>query len=97
MKTYFVLFLAAAFTSAVITPLLRRLCQRFGLVDVPRGDRHVHRTPIPRLGGVGIFLSVVIALSSLLFVRNLLTQNLRLDIKSIERNFEVRAPAGFSR
>jgi len=83
MKTYFVLFLAAAFTSAVITPLLRRLCQRFGLVDVPRGDRHVHRTPIPRLGGVGIFLSVVIALSSLLFVRNLLTQNLRVEIKSI--------------
>ncbi len=83
MKTYFILFLIAAFTSAMITPLLRRLCQRFGLVAGPRSNRHVHRTPIPRLGGVGVYLSVVIALSSLFFVHNLLTQNLRGDLKSI--------------
>src|SRR5581483_7601521 len=83
MKTYFVLFLIAAFASATITPLLRRLCERLGLVAGPRSDRHVHQTPIPRLGGVGIFLSVLVALSSLLLVRNLLTQTLRADLKSI--------------
>jgi UDP-GlcNAc:undecaprenyl-phosphate GlcNAc-1-phosphate transferase len=83
MKTYFVLFLIAAFASAVITPLLRRLCERLGLVAGPRSDRHVHRTPIPRLGGVGLYLSVAIALSSLFFIHNLLTQNLRAEIKSI--------------
>ena len=83
MKTYFVLFLIAAFSSALITPLLRRLCERFGLVAGPSSERHVHRTPIPRLGGIGIFLSVLVALSSLSLVHNLLTQNLRGDIKSI--------------
>ncbi len=83
MKTYFVLFLIAAFASATITPLLRRLCERLGLVAGPRSERHVHQTPIPRLGGVGIFLSVLVALSSLLLVRNLLTQTLRADLKSI--------------
>lgn len=83
MKTYFVLFLIAAFTSALITPLLRRLCQRFGLVAGPRSDRHVHRTPIPRLGGIAIYLSVVITLASLFLVHNLLTQTLRGDFKSI--------------
>jgi len=83
MKTYFVLFLIAAFTSAAITPLLRRLCQRLGLVAGPRSYRHVHQTPIPRLGGVGLYLSVAIALSSLFFVHNLLTQNLRGEIKPI--------------
>src|SRR5205807_2202244 len=83
MKTYFVLFLIAAFSSALITPLLRRLCERFGLVAGPRSERHVHRTPVPRLGGIGIFLSVLVALTSLFFVHNLLTQNLRGDIKSV--------------
>lgn len=83
MKTYFVLFLAAAFSSAALTPLLRRFCERFGMVDAPKGDRHVHRKPIPRLGGIAIFLSVLIALSSLFLVRNLLTETLRPDLKSI--------------
>jgi UDP-GlcNAc:undecaprenyl-phosphate/decaprenyl-phosphate GlcNAc-1-phosphate transferase len=61
----------------VLTPLLRRLCERRGLVDEPRDDRHVHLTPVPRLGGVAIFVSVLIALSSLLLIDNLLTQTLR--------------------
>jgi UDP-GlcNAc:undecaprenyl-phosphate/decaprenyl-phosphate GlcNAc-1-phosphate transferase len=83
MTTYFVLFLIAAFASLVLTPLLRRLCERWGLVSVPQGDRHIHRSAVPRLGGVAIFLSVVVALSSLVFVRNLLTQTLRADLKPI--------------
>ncbi|HSS19383.1 MAG TPA: MraY family glycosyltransferase [Pyrinomonadaceae bacterium] len=76
MKTYFVLFVIATLSTLVITPLIRRLCERFKLLDVPADGRRVHTIAIPRLGGVAIYLSVLIALASLLFVSNLLTETL---------------------
>lgn len=77
MTTFFVLFLIAVFASLIITPLIRRLCERYKLLDVPLDSRRMHTRAIPRLGGVGIYLAVVIALSMLPLVDNLLTQNLR--------------------
>lgn len=76
MKTYFGLFLIATSASLIITPLIRRLCQRLNLFDVPVDTRRVHHTAIPRLGGVAIYLSCLLALSLLPFVDNLLTQQL---------------------
>ena len=77
MNTFFALFLIATFTSLAITPLVRRLCERFNLLDVPVDGRRVHKVAIPRLGGVAIYAAVVIALSTLPLVDNLLTQSLR--------------------
>ncbi|HXM35828.1 MAG TPA: MraY family glycosyltransferase, partial [Pyrinomonadaceae bacterium] len=77
MNTYFALFLIGVFTSLTITPVVRRLCERFNLLDVPTDGRRVHKRAIPRLGGVVIFASVAIALSTLPFVDNLLTQSIR--------------------
>lgn len=77
MNTFFALFLIAIFASLGITPLIRRFCQRFKLLDVPHGDRRTHKTAVPRLGGVAIYAAVVIALSTLPLVDNLLTQSLR--------------------
>ena len=76
MNTYFALFVVATFASLVITPLIRRLCERFRLLDIPTDGRRVHRNAIPRLGGVAIYLSLLIALSTLPLVSNLLTQSL---------------------
>jgi UDP-GlcNAc:undecaprenyl-phosphate GlcNAc-1-phosphate transferase len=76
LKTYFALFLIATIASLVTTPLIRRLCQRLKLLDVPVDGRRIHRTAIPRLGGVAIFLSCLSALSLLPFVDNLLTTTL---------------------
>src|SRR3977135_1385116 len=76
MKTYFAIFLIATSSALVITPLIRRLCSRFKLLDVPVDGRRVHTDAIPRLGGVAIFLSLMLALTSLLFVSNLLTESL---------------------
>ena len=56
MNTYFALFLIAVFGSLTITPLIRRLCERFKLLDVPSDGRRVHTKAIPRLGGVAVFL-----------------------------------------
>ena len=83
MKTYLALFLVAAFGSAVLTPLLRRFCERHRLVDASLDQRRIHQKAVPRLGGVAIFISVVIALSSLALVHNLLTQTLRTELKPI--------------
>lgn len=45
--------------SALIMPFLKRIAHHIGAIDVPRseeGNRHIHKKPIPKLGGVGIFL-----------------------------------------
>ncbi|HKR21566.1 MAG TPA: MraY family glycosyltransferase [Pyrinomonadaceae bacterium] len=76
MKTYFGLFLIATIASLVTTPLIRRLCQRLKLFDVPTDNRRLHRTAIPRLGGAALYLSCLAALSLLPFVDNLLTDAL---------------------
>src|ERR1700687_2348233 len=78
MHTYFALFLIATFASLVLTPLIRRLCERFNLLDVPLDGRRMHSKAMPRLGGVAIYLACVIALSTLPFLDNMLTQTLRI-------------------
>jgi UDP-GlcNAc:undecaprenyl-phosphate/decaprenyl-phosphate GlcNAc-1-phosphate transferase len=83
MKTYFALFLISATASLLLTPLLRRFCERYRLVDEPLDDRRVHSKAVPRLGGVAIFVSVLIPLSVLLLINNLLTQTLRPDRRGI--------------
>ena len=83
MKSYFALFMISACASLVLTPLLRRFCERYRLVDEPKDDRRVHEKPVPRLGGVAIFLSLLIALSALPLLNNLLTHTLRPDLRGI--------------
>ncbi|MFZ2174105.1 MAG: MraY family glycosyltransferase, partial [Rhodococcus sp. (in: high G+C Gram-positive bacteria)] len=57
--------LLVLFTAAVVTFLatgaVRLFALRFGAVAVPR-DRDVHVTPTPRLGGVGMYLGMLVAL-----------------------------------
>src|SRR5207244_205135 len=83
MKTYLAFFLIAAFSSAALTPLLRRFCERHALVDSSLDQRRIHQKAVPRLGGVAIFISIGIALCSLALVHNLLTQTLRTELKPI--------------
>ena len=77
MNTFFAIFLIATVASLIVTPLVRRFCERFGLLDIPGDGRRVHRMAVPRLGGVALCISCGIALSALPFVDNLLTQSLR--------------------
>jgi UDP-GlcNAc:undecaprenyl-phosphate GlcNAc-1-phosphate transferase len=77
LNTYFALFLIAVFSSLAITPVVRRFCQRFKLLDVPTDGRRMHTKAIPRLGGLAVYAGVVLALSTLPLVDNYLTQSLR--------------------
>jgi UDP-GlcNAc:undecaprenyl-phosphate/decaprenyl-phosphate GlcNAc-1-phosphate transferase len=76
LKTYFALFLIATIASLITTPLIRRFCQRYKLLDVPLDGRRIHRTAVPRLGGIALYISCLATLSLLWFWDNLLTQTL---------------------
>src|SRR4051794_37403683 len=79
MKTYIAVFVVALFSSLLLTPVIRRLSIRWGWLDVPLDDRRVHHKAIPRVGGLAILISVLIALLSLPLVDNLVTQSLLQD------------------
>lgn len=54
-----IIFTAALAGSAVLTPVVRALALRFGVVDVPDGGRHRHGRPVPRMGGVAVGLAAL--------------------------------------
>ena len=55
----FILALAVAFAA---TPAVKMLAIRIKAVDVPRDSRRMHKTPIPRLGGLAIFLGFLVSI-----------------------------------
>jgi UDP-GlcNAc:undecaprenyl-phosphate GlcNAc-1-phosphate transferase len=56
------LFAVALLVSFVLTRQVRDLATRRGLVSVPKDSRHVHHNPLPRLGGVSIFIAFSLTL-----------------------------------
>jgi UDP-GlcNAc:undecaprenyl-phosphate GlcNAc-1-phosphate transferase len=50
-------FLLALLSAFVLTRYVRDFATSHGLVAVPTQERHLHSSPLPRLGGVAIFLS----------------------------------------
>lgn len=77
MNTYLIIFAIALSSSLLLTPIVRRLAQRLGWLDVPGDDRRLHYAPVPRLGGVAIFLSVAAAVATVPLVDNLVSASLR--------------------
>lgn len=76
MNTYLLIFVVASCSSLMLTPIVRRACEHYGWLDQPRDDRRVHQKPVPRLGGVAIFASILLALTLLPFIHNQLTSSL---------------------
>ena len=83
MNTYLSIFVIGMVCSLIATPIIRRIAQRRGWFDLPNDKRRVHSRPIPRLGGVAIYASVVVTLASLSLVENLLTDSLRTSRRSL--------------
>jgi UDP-GlcNAc:undecaprenyl-phosphate GlcNAc-1-phosphate transferase len=65
MLKYLILFLLASAISFLLTPLVKTVVRRVGALDLP-GERKIHDRPIPRLGGLAIFIvfNLVILISS---------------------------------
>jgi UDP-GlcNAc:undecaprenyl-phosphate GlcNAc-1-phosphate transferase len=54
---FFVIFFLSLLFSFVLTRYVRDVASRRGWVAVPSHERHLHSNPLPRLGGVAIFIS----------------------------------------
>ena len=65
--------LTAALIALITTPVVKSLAFRIGAVDVPKDNRRMHKHPIPRMGGLAIFLGFFF--SVLIFMK--LTTQLR--------------------
>ena len=61
MKTIYIAFLIALTIAYLVTPLVIKLAYRVGAIDVPKDNRRVHKVPIPRLGGIAIFIGFMVA------------------------------------
>lgn len=61
-------FVVAGVLSFLFTPLVKKLAYKIGAIDIPKDSRRMHKKPIPRLGGLAIFIGFMI---SILFVGDL--------------------------
>lgn len=62
MSTHAVLLMLLAMAVAAIfsfaaTPVVKSLAYKVGAIDVPKDNRRMHKVPIPRMGGLAIFLA----------------------------------------
>ena len=69
MNPFFYAYFGSALLAVTLTPCVIWLARRIGAVDQP-GLRGVHERPVPRMGGVAIFLSASSAIVILLFVKD---------------------------
>lgn len=65
LLSHFYAFTVALCAALIMVPFLRRWALDRGSVDIP-DERKVHNTPMPRLGGIAIFLAFLF--STLIFV-----------------------------
>lgn len=63
--------MVALVVSFAATPAVKWFANRVGAIDVPKDARRVHKSPIPRLGGLAIFLGFIL---SVLFLADITRQ-----------------------
>ena len=56
---YFLLGTLSLLTVSLLTPIMRYVAKRYGVVDAPSESHKTHKNPVPYLGGVAIALGVV--------------------------------------
>ncbi|MGE4548504.1 MAG: MraY family glycosyltransferase [Intestinibacillus sp.] len=55
-------FAAAGVLAYILTPFVKRFAHKVGAIDVPKDGRRMHKVPIPRMGGLAIFLAFLCAM-----------------------------------
>ena len=60
MTSHILVFVLALILSLVGTPVARRVAVRLGVLDMP-GERKIHASPIPLLGGASVYLAFMLA------------------------------------
>ena len=70
MRTAAVAFILSMLCGTILTPFMRRLAYRLGILDHALSSRKIHGRPIPRLGGVAIVLAFYTPLVGLLLFQS---------------------------
>lgn len=60
-KSLLMIYVLGLAVTVAIVPLSIKLAYRIGAIDIPKDERRVHNRPVPRIGGVAIFLGVTTA------------------------------------
>ncbi|MGM9639673.1 MAG: MraY family glycosyltransferase [Butyricicoccaceae bacterium] len=68
-------FATALFIAFALTPVVKSFAFKIGAIDVPKDDRRMHKTPIPRVGGLAIYLGFLVSI--------LIFGEINADMKSI--------------
>ena len=76
MKTYSFVYLGSTILAAVITLAVIYIARRLNIVDAP-DVRKVHFRAIPRIGGVAIFVPMMVLIVSVLFLDNTIGNKFR--------------------
>ena len=67
MFSYIFSFLSAFLASLIVTPIVEKLSHKAGIIDLPSA-RKVHNHPIPRAGGLAIFIATMIVAGTALIL-----------------------------
>ena len=54
--------LVALVVSFLMTPVVKTFAYKVGAIDVPKDNRRMHKVPIPRLGGLAIFIGFMVSI-----------------------------------
>lgn len=67
-QLYLGIFAASLLLSFILTRYVRSVATAHGWLAAPAADRHLHSTPLPRLGGIAIFLAFIVSFGVALLV-----------------------------
>jgi UDP-GlcNAc:undecaprenyl-phosphate GlcNAc-1-phosphate transferase len=67
--TYIIVYFGTAALAMCLVPVVSRLAKKYRLVDAP-GPRKVHRTPIPRIGGIAFVVPTLAFVFPIFFLDN---------------------------
>lgn len=65
MRSFLLLVVGTLLSALCLTPLVKRQAIRWAIFDHPDEARRVHKMPLPRLGGVAIYLSLMLGWAGL--------------------------------
>lgn len=66
-----ILFILAAAISFGITPLVRKLAVKWNAIDIPKDERRIHNKPMPRMGGLAVYIAFVLVMTINILVLHL--------------------------
>jgi UDP-GlcNAc:undecaprenyl-phosphate/decaprenyl-phosphate GlcNAc-1-phosphate transferase len=82
MITYFAVFSLAVLISLFSTRRVMQWAIRRGWVDQPDSYRKLHSAPIPRIGGIAIYLSLLLSLICFYFLPTVVAADFRIQVAS---------------